>query len=115
MRQVIRCSQHCREHEDGDKCRIMDGHDAWELGHKQGLPFHDHCQCVIERLEPFEDRKHLGNGALYLTSETCVEPGCTQQAGTLWSPLWCFTHNVIRMRRISAGLEKLKAELGDMT
>jgi hypothetical protein len=40
------------------------------------------------------------NGPGYHTGELCIVPGCRRPAGTWWSPLWCFEHNVERMDRI---------------
>jgi hypothetical protein len=33
--------------------------------------------------------------------------GCDRPAGTLWSPYWCFEHNVERIRRISRQLDEI--------
>jgi hypothetical protein len=52
----------------------------------------------------FENPAHEGNSAKYHTGEICIEKGCTAPAGTKWSHLWCFEHNVARMNRITAGL-----------
>lgn len=53
----------------------------------------------------FENPSHEGNSATYHTGKPCIENGCEAPAGTRWSPLWCFAHNVARMKRITAGLE----------
>lgn len=58
-------------------------------------------------LKPFEDPAYPGNGPAYHTGEECCEEGCTQPAGTAWSPWWCFEHNVKRIRRITKQLEEL--------
>lgn len=58
---------------------------------------------------PCYDPKHPGNGIRHRSGKTCIHPGCGAPAGTLWSPLWCFKHNVERMQRIDAqfqGIEK---------
>lgn len=34
----------------------------------------------------------------------CVERGCDEPAGTLWTPFWCPDHDVERLERVSAGL-----------
>ena len=52
----------------------------------------------------YEDPNHDGNSAKWHTGKRCVESGCKANAGTWWSPLWCFEHNVARMKRITAGL-----------
>ena len=52
----------------------------------------------------YNDPDAEGNGPHHHTGKRCIESGCTQPAGTGWSPLWCFAHNVARMDRISAGL-----------
>lgn len=53
----------------------------------------------------YENPDHEGNSSAYHTGKICVEKGCKSPAGTWWSPLWCFEHNVARMKRITAGLE----------
>lgn len=53
----------------------------------------------------YENPDHDGNSSKWHTGKRCVEKGCGKPAGTWWSPLWCFEHNVDRMRRISANLE----------
>ncbi len=52
----------------------------------------------------YRDASHEGNSAKYHSGKPCVEPGCQREAGTFWSPAWCFEHNVARMDRISASL-----------
>jgi len=58
-------------------------------------------------VEAFEDINHPGNGPKYHTKNKCIESGCTDQAGTAWSPYWCFVHNVERIRRINGQLKML--------
>lgn len=55
----------------------------------------------------FEDPNHQGNSLQYHTGKSCVVVGCDSPAGTAWSPLWCFEHNVQRMRRITTSLEQI--------
>lgn len=47
----------------------------------------------------------------------CIERGCGEKAGTLWGPLWCPTHDVERLDRVSGGLAGIAAtpesEAGD--
>lgn len=73
------------------------------------------CNEVTEAagtsLEPIDDPSHEGNSARYHTGKPCVESGCTEPAGTGWSPHWCQRHNAERIRRISAGIEHGLAEL----
>ena len=54
----------------------------------------------MTKLMPFEDPNHKGNSPEFHTGEPCIEKGCEKPAGTWWSKLWCFEHNVERMRRI---------------
>ena len=56
-------------------------------------------------LPAYADRNHPGNGDVHLSGKACVEKGCTSPAGTLWSPFWCFEHNIERMERIGRNLE----------
>lgn len=37
----------------------------------------------------------------------CIEPGCTESAGTWWTHLWCPGHDQERLDRITAQLEDL--------
>lgn len=53
----------------------------------------------------YENPEHDGNSAKWHTGKQCVEKGCKRPAGTWWSPLWCFDHNVKRMRKVSDGLD----------
>ena len=47
----------------------------------------------------------------YHTGKKCVEPGCNNPAGTVWSPHWCFSCNADRMKRITTSLESIKDKL----
>ena len=60
--------------------------------------------------EAFEDPTHKGNDDSYHTGKPCIELQCDKAAGTAWSPLWCFKHNVERMRRISKMLDAMTGE-----
>ncbi len=54
-------------------------------------------------MRPFEDPTHEGNhSGEYMTGKSCLVAGCTQPAGTAWSPLWCVKHNISRMNQIEA-------------
>jgi hypothetical protein len=59
----------------------------------------------------FEDPGHPGNGPQYHTGKPCIEPGCNRPAGTWWSPIWCFEHNVQRIKGIDGQFEKVRAAL----
>lgn len=54
---------------------------------------------------PFEDLQHEGNSSSYHTGKQCIEENCNNPAGTAWSPIWCFEHNVERIRRITKQLK----------
>jgi hypothetical protein len=54
----------------------------------------------------YRNPRHKGNGKSHHTGKLCIE-GCGRPAGTAWSPYWCFKCNVIRMDRISAGLQEI--------
>lgn len=56
---------------------------------------------------PYEDPNHEGNSDKHHTGKECIEPGCSKPAGTWWSPLWCFEHNVERMNRIDRSLKDI--------
>lgn len=43
----------------------------------------------------------------YRTGKPCIVAGCTEPAGTAWSPLWCFRHNVERIDRITKSLDEI--------
>ena len=59
-------------------------------------------------MKNFEDPNHFGNRIRYKRfGKKCAEKGCKRTPGTWWSPHWCFEHNVARIKRISASLEKL--------
>jgi hypothetical protein len=53
----------------------------------------------------YQDPDHEGNSAQHHSGKPCHTRGCKEPAGTAWSPLWCFKHNVERMDRISASLD----------
>lgn len=59
------------------------------------------------KLDAFEDPAHPGNSSRHHTGKRCVESGCDRPAGTHWSPLWCFEHNVERIKRIDRQLEEI--------
>ena len=62
---------------------------------------------MSEALENYENQEYEGNSAKYHTGKPCIENGCTNPAGTVWSPYWCFQCNVKRMRRIDAAFKKI--------
>jgi hypothetical protein len=41
------------------------------------------------------------------SGRTCVEPDCTQGAGTWWGPYWCPEHDKERLDRISDQLDAI--------
>ena len=55
----------------------------------------------------YDDPDSPGNSSVYHTGKKCIEPGCTDPAGTAWSPHWCFAHNVERINRINDQLNRL--------
>lgn len=66
----------------------------------------------MTKLAAFEDPNHDGNSAKYHTDEPCIVKGCDKPAGTWWSKLWCFEHNVERMKRIDRNLTEIAADYG---
>lgn len=58
-------------------------------------------------MKAFEDPKYEGNSNKYKTGEPCIEQGCLYEAGTKWSPYWCFECNVKRMKRIDSQLNNM--------
>lgn len=48
----------------------------------------------------YDDLNDPGNGPEYHTGKRCIEPECTNPAGTAWSLYWCAQHNIERMRRL---------------
>ena len=66
----------------------------------------------MTKLKAYEDPAHEGNSPEYHTGKFCIEKDCVSPAGTLWSPLWCFKHNVERIRRIDLALEQLEKDYG---
>jgi hypothetical protein len=57
----------------------------------------------------YHDENDPGNDVRYLSGRTCVEPGCSNPAGTAWGPYWCWRHNAERLDRVTASLERLTA------
>ncbi len=58
-------------------------------------------------MQPFEDINHEGNSSKHHTGKQCIEKECDKPAGTHWSHLWCFDHNVERIKRIDNSFDKL--------
>lgn len=58
----------------------------------------------------YKDPDHEGNSSKYWTGKPCIEKGCTNPAGTWWSPYWCFPCNVERMDRLDGQFEQIKKE-----
>jgi len=59
----------------------------------------------------YNDRNHRGNSPEYHTGKECFEEGCTNPAGTAWSPYWCVDCNIKRIERVSAQLKKIQKDL----
>ena len=59
-------------------------------------------------MEEFEDGYNVRNSSRYHTGKKCIESGCSNPAGTAWSPHWCFECNVKRMKRISLSLRNIR-------
>ena len=62
-------------------------------------------------MEAFEDPNNPGNSLAHRTGKRCIEPGCGSLAGTAWSPYWCQSCNVARMKRIGDSLRSMRDEL----
>lgn len=62
-----------------------------------------HQQCV-------DAGEHV---CLEPSGRNCVEPGCSEPAGTWWGPLWCPRHDKERIDRISNSLEQMFGESRD--
>ena len=60
---------------------------------------------------PWRDPNDERNGSNYHTGKLCIERGCNEPAGTWWSPLWCFQHNVARMDGIDKQFQKVRTAL----
>ena len=58
--------------------------------------------------KPTHDPHHPNKGRAHHTGKLCIEKGCTNPAGTAWSPYWCQQHNAERMNRISQSFQELK-------
>lgn len=54
----------------------------------------------------FEDPNHKGNSIRFQTKNKCVN-----LAGTMWSPYWCFKHNVERMKRLNKQFDEMLKEI----
>lgn len=48
-------------------------------------------------VESYNDPNCYYNSRAYHTGKTCSVDGCSDPAGTAWSPHFCFRHNVERM------------------
>lgn len=58
-------------------------------------------------MKAYQDPENEGNSAIHHTGKLCIEVGCSNPAGTHWSPLWCMECNIKRIDRISGQLEGL--------
>lgn len=59
----------------------------------------------------YEDPTSEGNHAKHHTGCPCIMPGCGKPAGTAWSALWCFKHNISRMKQIEAAYQKVQEQI----
>ncbi|MDD5015480.1 MAG: hypothetical protein PHW73_10380 [Atribacterota bacterium] len=55
----------------------------------------------------YNDPEDEGNSEKYHTGKSCIEEGCSNPAGTFWSPYWCFECNVKRTDRITEQLTSI--------
>jgi hypothetical protein len=62
-------------------------------------------------MEPYENPLNMGYSAEYHTGKRCIEQGCTEPAGTAWSPFWCQKHNMERMKRIDKSFCKIQERM----
>jgi hypothetical protein len=58
-------------------------------------------------MKRYEDASDPLNDERFHTGKPCIEPGCTDPAGTAWSLHWCQKHNAERMNRISDGMKTI--------
>ena len=63
------------------------------------------------KMAGFDDPNHKGNSDKYHTGKECITDGCSNRAGTQWSPYWCFKCNVERINKIN---EQFKSVLGEL-
>jgi len=59
----------------------------------------------------YQDPNHEGNSPKHHNGKLCIEKGCQNPAGTAWSHLWCFKHNVERMDRINKSLAAIELRM----
>lgn len=64
-----------------------------------------HPRCIDWQTGDYVHICHQPSG------KECFEDGCTEPAGTLWTPHWCPDHDVERIDRISAQLLGTQEEL----
>lgn len=57
-------------------------------------------------MERYEDPNDPLNGPEFHTGKKCAVKGCSNRAGTSWSPFFCQPCNANRFNRITANLEK---------
>ena len=55
-----------------------------------------------------ENPQHPDNSPRYHTGKPCIEPGCTEPAGTAWGPDFCQRHNAERIKRGEERLQTIK-------
>lgn len=64
-------------------------------------------------MKPYEDPANPNNSPAYHTGKPCVEPDCSNPAGTAWSPFWCQACNARRLELVSTGLAVAQARLAE--
>lgn len=62
-------------------------------------------------MRKYDDINDPGNSSKYWTGRECIERGCSNPAGTWWSPIWCFRCNVKRMDRISGKMDQIASTI----
>jgi len=67
----------------------------------------------MSELPAYADLNNPGNGPDHRTGKPCIVEGCTEEAGTAWSPHWCPQHNIERMSRITRQLRAIVKGFGD--
>lgn len=48
-----------------------------------------------------------------ITTRTCIEPGCENEAGGRYNPYWCIEHDEQRMLRLDDVLDRVKNLSGE--
>jgi len=56
----------------------------------------------------YRDLSHPGNSDYYHTGKRCIEPGCSNPAGTWWNTFLCIKHNIKHIDRLETNLENIE-------